>query len=95
MPAAEHAVELAAAGRDPLDGERLDLAEGHGRARLAASAARLGRRLPRKRSPLSAARGSSCSVFHSPQPGQRPIHLGLSCPQAVHANLATTRTIFC
>ena len=33
--------------------------------------------------PLAGAgRASSTSVFHSPQPGQRPCHFGLSWPQA-------------
>jgi hypothetical protein len=31
------------------------------------------------------ARFSSAIVFHSPQPGQRPCHFGLSCPQALQA----------
>jgi hypothetical protein len=31
------------------------------------------------------ARFSSAIVFHSPQPGQRPCHFGLSCPHEVQA----------
>src|SRR3954470_9020169 len=33
----------------------------------------------------AAARFSSAIVFHSPQPGQRPCHLGLSCPHELQA----------
>jgi hypothetical protein len=34
--------------------------------------------------PVGAAAGtSSTNVFHSPQPGQRPCHLALSCAQAL------------
>jgi hypothetical protein len=32
-----------------------------------------------------AARASSESEFHSPHPGQRPCHFGLSWPQVVQA----------
>lgn len=39
------------------------------------------------------ARASSASVFHSPQPGQRPCHLGDSCPQALQAKTAVERAI--
>ncbi len=39
------------------------------------------------------ARASSASVFHSPQPGQRPCHLGDSWPQALQAKTAVERGI--
>jgi len=41
----------------------------------------------------AAARFSSVIVFHSPQPGQRPCHFGLSWPQAVHAKTVAERAI--
>ena len=41
----------------------------------------------------AAARFSSAIVFHSPQPGQRPCHFGLSCPQEVQAKMVAERAI--
>jgi hypothetical protein len=41
----------------------------------------------------AAARFSSVIVFHSPQPGQRPCHFGLSWPQAVQAKTVEDRAI--
>ena len=41
----------------------------------------------------AAARFSSAIVFHSPQPGQRPCHFGLSCPHAVQAKTVAERAI--
>jgi hypothetical protein len=41
----------------------------------------------------AAARFSSAIVFHSPQPGQRPCHFGLSCPQEVQAKTVAERAI--
>ena len=40
-----------------------------------------------------AERVSSVSVFHSPQPGQRPCHFGLSCPQVEQAKTVARRAI--
>ena len=37
------------------------------------------------------AAASSSSVFHSPQPGQRPSHLGAWCPQAVQTYATRVR----
>ena len=34
---------------------------------------------------------SSTSEFHSPQPGQRPCHFGLSCPHEEQANTDADR----
>jgi hypothetical protein len=34
---------------------------------------------------------SSTSVFHSPQPGQRPCHFGLSCPHEEQAKTDAER----
>ncbi len=39
------------------------------------------------------ARFSSAMVFHSPQPGQRPCHLGLSWPHEVQAKTVAERAI--
>jgi DNA polymerase-3 subunit epsilon len=39
------------------------------------------------------ARFSSVIVFHSPQPGQRPCHFGLSWPQELHAKTVAERGI--
>ena len=36
---------------------------------------------------------SSTNVFHSPQPGQRPCHLGLSCPHAEQTKRVAERAI--
>ena len=84
--AAEHAVELADAGAHARD-----------RAAASTSASVTGRTaLPERRRPPArgaAARCSSTSVFHSPQPGQRPCHLGLSCPQAEQAKRVLERAI--
>ncbi len=41
----------------------------------------------------AAARFSSAIVFHSPQPGQRPCHFGLSWPQEVQAKTVAERAI--
>jgi DNA polymerase III subunit epsilon len=41
----------------------------------------------------AAARFSSLIVFHSPQPGQRPCHFGLSWPQPVQAKTVEERAI--
>ena len=83
--AAEHAVELADAGA-------------HARARPAPRPRRAARAAARgppggaSRPGLRAAgaRASSASVFHSPQPGQRPCHLGLSWPQAEQTKTRST-----
>jgi hypothetical protein len=40
-----------------------------------------------------ATRASSTSEFHSPQPGQRPCHLGLSWPQAEQLKTVAERAI--
>jgi hypothetical protein len=54
-------------------------------------AARVGAEPPR---PAGAdARFSSAIVFHSPQPGQRPCHFGLSCPHEVQAKTVAERGI--
>ena len=41
----------------------------------------------------AAARCSSTKVFHSPQPGQRPCHFGLSWPQAEQAKRVEDRAM--
>ena len=41
----------------------------------------------------AAARFSSVMVFHSPQPGQRPCHLGLSWPHEEQAKIVAERAI--
>ena len=49
---------------------------------------------PAPRPPAAGAgRASSASVFHWPQPGQRPCHLGLSCPHSVQAYTVAERAI--
>ena len=88
-PAAEHAVELADAGVQPGDLDRLDVGEADG-AGGGAPAPRAARRRARRR---GRARCSSASVFHSPQPGQRPCHLGSSWPQAEQVKTVVGRAM--
>ena len=58
----------------------------HGRAgRAAGAAAAAPRRAPRA--------CSSTSVFHSPQPGQRPCHFVASWPQALQVKTVAGRAI--
>ena len=64
---------------------RLHVGERHRAQRLA--------RARRRRPAGAAARCSSTNVFHSPQPGQRPCHLGLSCPQAEQAKRMLERAM--
>ena len=52
-----------------------------------------GRAAARRRAPRRAARASSTSVFHSPQPGQRPCHFGLSWPQAEQVKTVAERAM--
>ena len=61
---------------------------GTGRVSTADSGTRPPRRPPRRRAPrrdrapdAPSAHASSTSVFHSPQPGQRPLQRGVWCPQ--------------
>ena len=74
---------------EPLHPRCLDLAERHRRERAAGRARE--RRLRRRAG--AAARFSSAIVFHSPQPGQRPCHFGLSCPQELQAKTVAERGI--
>ena len=64
---------------------RLHLGERHRAHRLAGArrASRAG----------AGARCSSTNVFHSPQPGQRPCHFGLSCPHAEQAKRVLERAM--
>jgi DNA polymerase III subunit epsilon len=55
--------------------------------------ARAERRAAPARPAGSAARVSSMSEFHSPQPGQRPCHFGLSCPQSEQEKTLADRAI--
>ena len=74
QPAAEHAVELADARGQALHRGRAHVGQ---RDRLRPAA-------PGPRRAAAAAGGgaaSSTSVFHSPQPGHCPCHLGAACPQ--------------
>ena len=86
QPAAEHAVELA----DPVVRRSTSVPRppsGTGlRARPEAREA-----APPPRADEAGARFSSAIVFHSPQPGQRPCHFGLSCPQEVQAKTVAER----
>ena len=75
--AAEHAVELGDAGRDPLGVGGLDLDEAEQAAGPAAGA-------PRTPGAGASAR-SSTSVPHSPHDGQRPSHFPVVYPHSEHA----------
>ena len=83
--AAEHAVELADAGAHARHRRGLDLGERDRPHRLA--------RAPWPPARARPARCSSTNVFHSPQPGQRPCHLALSCPQAEQTKRVLERAI--
>ena len=80
-------IELPDPGPQPLHPRCLDLTERHRRECAA-------RRAWRDARPGAAdARFSSAIVFHSPQPGQRPCHFGLSCPHELQAKTVAERGI--
>ena len=87
--AAEHAVELADAGRDPLRDDGVDVGVelrpgGGGQAVARRTAA------PLLRLPSAATGRSSTSEFQAPQSAQRPSHLGDCAPHSWQA-----KTVFC
>ena len=74
---------------EPGDLDRLDVGEADGRATAPRAAARAA---PPRRAGTGARR-SSASVFHSPQPGQRPCHFGSSWPQAEQVKTVAGRAM--
>ena len=81
-PAAQHPVELGHPGRRGAPTRR-------------ASTRPIGMRRPAPAGPSAAAAGavarSSPSVFHAPQPGQRPVHCGAAAPHSLHRNTVLVR----
>jgi hypothetical protein len=57
------------------------------------SASGTGRRAAAGRAASPPPRASSASVFHSPQPGQRPCHFAASAPQAEQTNTDVARAM--